>query len=363
MTEKNSEIFAYGHLEMDLSSENEQLINSLNLLVDVSEKISSPLLRMLKPIIALSIKWKFDYLAKTSQSPFLLQQDLDYWIDNLKMLSGLSKQNWFELKGHEDESDDLWESTKKTFNFIWPRNVQGAVFDDSKKMAMLRLEQIFSMMDGGKKFLKNKIIIDSGCGPGRYTDCLLLVNPKKIIGVDSGDDIIIENCKKFLNNKNVEMKHGFCDNLPIEDNYADFVLSVGVLHHLPNPMDELIAEHARILKNDGYIFIYLHSNQGLELKIWEFMRKFLSDIPVSKLFETFAGKISHLRLQGLLDQGKAETQHIDRGNLEKWLRKHFCEIQRVPGIEGLDVTKEIYENDIYFPYRFGTGNLRYLCRK
>ena len=49
--------------------------------------------------------------------------------------------------------------------------------------------------------------------------------------------------------------------------------------------------------------------------------------------------------------------------LSNKLSSPLLDIKRVPGIEGLDVTEEIYANDIYFPYRFGTGNLRYLCRK
>ena len=102
---------------------------------------------------------------------------------------------------------------------------------------------------------------------------------------------------------------------------------------------------------------------GLELKIWEFLRLFLNDIPVSLLYETFEGKISPLRLQGLLDHGYGEYQQTSREDLESWLGNEFEVVTRVPGIDGLDVTEEIFEKDKYFTYRFGSGNLRYLCKK
>ena len=48
---------------------------------------------------------------------------------------------------------------------------------------------------------------------------------------------------------------------------------------------------------------------------------------------------------------------------EKWCGPVFKNIERVPGIEGLDVTREIYKNDPYFQERFGCGHIRYLCYK
>tara|TARA_Y100000294_G_C8488079_1_gene309626 strand:- start:381 stop:662 length:282 start_codon:yes stop_codon:yes gene_type:complete len=93
------------------------------------------------------------------------------------------------------------------------------------------------------------------------------------------------------------------------------------------------------------------------------MREFLYDIPVEVLFKRFSEKIISLRLQGLLDHSYGEYQQTNRTDLERWLSNSFSEIQRVPGIKGLDVTEEVFKDDLFFKYRFGCGNLRYLCRK
>tara|TARA_Y100000310_G_C20661500_1_gene805048 strand:- start:524 stop:1615 length:1092 start_codon:yes stop_codon:yes gene_type:complete len=360
--ERQSEIFAYKFLKKDFSQDQSRLDESLDHLLELSLRLSSPLLRELKPSIAFNIKWKFDYLAKTGESPFLLRHDLDYWTNILRMLDDLSTHNWF-TKGEDSKNIDIWNRTKDAFNFMWPQNTIGDNYEVSKKMASLRLEQIIDMIDGAEQFIENSIIVDSGCGPGRYVDVLNRYNPKRIIGVDSGKDIIAANRKRFSINQNIEMIQSSCDNLPLDNNYADFVISAGVIHHLPNPIEELITEHARIVKKNGYLFIFIAGTGGLELSIWKFMRQFLYDVTVDELFNRFNKKISSLRLQGLLDHSYGEYQQTERHDLERWLTKHFSDVKRVTGIKGLDVTEELYANDIYFPYRFGSGNLRYLCRK
>jgi ubiquinone/menaquinone biosynthesis C-methylase UbiE len=346
------------NLEVDRVTLNEKI----ETLVSLSGSISSSLLKELKPTIALSIKWKFDYLTKTGESPFLIINDFDYWINILTMMGDLSTHQWFKKTGDIKESD-VWKRTKEAFNFMWPKNTAETNYEVSKKMVEVRLEQIISMMEGNDNFIENSTIIDSGCGPGRYADVLSSYKPEKIIGIDSGQDIINTNKKRFLKEQNIEMILGSCESLPVEDNIADFVVSAGVLHHLPNPIEKLVAEHARVIKKNGYLFIFIAGTGGLELKIWEFLRLFLNDVPVSELYNRFHDKISPLRLQGLLDHGYGEYQQTTREDLESYLNSHFSHIIRVPGIEGLDVTEEIYKDDKYFFDRFGTGNLRYLCRK
>ncbi len=362
MVKNESEIKAYNKIERDFSLEYKDLKSSLDNLLILAKNIESPLLRVMKPTILLSIKWKFDYLAKTRESLFLLKTDIDYWTDTLKMLKNLSMQDWFECS-QVNKKDDVWLRTKEAFNFMWPRNTKGESFSKFSKMAQLRMSQIISLMDCEEKNIKNWNIFDSGCGPGRYINALLKYNPLKCIGMDSGGDIVDATRKRFADYPNVEIKLGDCSSLPEDDRSCDFVISNGVLHHLPNPMEDLIKEHSRIVKPGGYFFIFIAGEAGLELEIWKFMREFLYDIPLEVLYDVFSEKISDMRLQGMLDHGYGEYQQTNRCSMEQWLSNSFSEIQRVSGIEGMDVTEEIFKDDLYFKYRFGSGNLRYLCRK
>jgi len=66
---------------------------------------------------------------------------------------------------------------------------------------------------------------------------------------------------------------------------------------------------------------------------------------------------------GIVDHMYGEYQQTGREEFEEWCRPHFKELRRVPGIAGLDVTREIYADDPYYTARFGTGHMRYLCFK
>lgn len=361
---RDAEIFAYEPIKKSFSEDTDNLSESLGALMKIARELEGPLIKELKPYIVLVLKWKFDYLAKTGESPFLLKEDVDYWLDFFKSLKDLSGQNWF-LKKRSIEKKDPWHRTRKAFNYMWPKNTKEERFAMSLKMVQFRVDQILSMLPGKNKWLKNKIILDSGCGPGRYMMALSKYKnrPRKIVGVDSGKEIIKENKKRFKGSSNMEFAEGRVNKLNFKNQSFDFIVSAGVLHHLFDPMEKLIREHARVLKKDGYFFIFIAGKGGLELKIWEFARNFLYDVDIEDVFQRFNGKISPLRLQGLLDHGYGEYQQTSRENCEGILSKYFREIKRVPGIKGLDVTSEIYKDDEYFQYRFGTGNLRYLCKK
>lgn len=356
------EVFAYKRIDKDFSEQTQKLHESFDALMSVARKLESPLIADMKMHIALTLKWRFDYLAKTGESPFLLRRDTDYWINFLNTLGDLLNHNWFN-KEILNLGDNAWDRTRKAFNYMWPRNTGAEQFNISRKMVLLRLEQILSMTPQNGKWLEGRSILDVGCGPARYITCLLKYNPKTVIGIDFGADIIENNKQRFAEIPYVDFVIGSADKIPFKDDFFDFVTSVGVIHHLPTPIRTSIREHARITAPGGYLFVFIAGSGGLELKVWEFLRNFLYDISIEDMFRRFNGKISPLRLQGLLDTCYGEYQQTSREECERWLLENFRQIKRVPGIPGLDITPEIYKNDPYFEARFGSGNLRYLCQK
>jgi len=354
------EVFAYKSTEKDFSLQTKRLADSLDKLTAISRELAGPFIQELKPSIAITLKWKFDYLTKTQESPFLLQQDIDYWIGFLEALKDLLKHNWFYAQPANNQKDP-WVRTKEAFNYMWPRNTKKGNFEISLKMAKSRVNQIVSMIP--ENWMNGKSILDVGCGPGRYISAFLDYKPAKAVGLDMGLEIIRENKRRFTSQPYVQFLTGHLGALPFEDSSFDFVVSAGVIHHASDPIEKTIREHARVLAKNGYFFIYIAGQGGLELKMWEFVRNFLNDVPIEDMFRRFNGKIHPLRLQGMLDHSYGEYQQTSRSDCERWLSNCFTSIQRVSGVTGLDVTPELYKNDIYFESRFGTGNLRYLCKK
>ena len=352
---------AYDHLEFDMTERTENLYASFDKLLQISKGVQSELLRKLKPSIVISLKWRFDYLIKTMESPFELEADVEYWIRTLETLGTLGHLDWFNMD-LEEISIDPWKRTAEGFDYGWTQTTEGKKFDASRPIAEDRTMQMLEML-GGTNYVAGKRILDSGCGPGRYIDVLRQYNPESITGMDQGKRLINVLKERFSEDNRIDIVHGTAEKLEFPDNSFDFVLSNGVIHHTSADLQTMIKDHARVLKSGGAMYIMLVGKGGLELKIWEFLRDFLYDVPMPSLINFFGESLSPLRMQGIVDHMYGEYQETGREEFEGWCEDIFSSIERVPGVPGLDVTPEIYKHDPYFKARFGDGNLRYLCYK
>lgn len=352
---------AYARLDRDDAAAECRVAGKLDELLNVAGRVESPLVRDVKPLVALVLKWKFDYLAKRLDSPFELERDIAYWIEAFQMLKVLGDQRWFPL-APAGAPMDVWDRTARAFDVGWTTTTRGERFRASSQIARERLDQILAML-GGEGWVAGKDVLDSGCGPGRYVDLLRPLSPRQIVAFDQGPLLVETLHERFGNDPTVKVLRGTCENLAFPDESFDLVISNGVLHHTRSDLQTMIADHARVLRTGGAMFIMLVGKGGLELKIWQFLRAFLKDVPVETMLQRFGETISPLRLQGVVDHMYGEYQETERSEFEAWCRPLYRRIERVPGIAGLDVTPEVYPDDPYFTARFGCGHLRYLCFK
>ncbi len=101
--------------------------------------------------------------------------------------------------------------------------------------------------------LKNRMFkyaIDFGCGTGFHLKTLSKYS-ENLIGIDMSFGALRE-CKK-----KVECDYIVCDakHLPFKDNVIDFIWIAGVLHHMPDEVNEVISNISNILKKDGFVLI------------------------------------------------------------------------------------------------------------
>jgi SAM-dependent methyltransferase len=102
------------------------------------------------------------------------------------------------------------------------------------------------------------IVIDLGSGAGNdvFVARSIVGETGLVIGVDMTEDMIdlAEKNKTKLGIENVQFRLGEIEQLPIEDNFADVVLSNCVLNLVPNK-EKAFSEIYRVLKEDGHFCI------------------------------------------------------------------------------------------------------------
>jgi SAM-dependent methyltransferase len=124
-------------------------------------------------------------------------------------------------------------------------------------------------------FFADKVVVDAGCGNGRYVrivNRLSSPRPKVVMAVDLSDSIFVaaRNCTAF---DNVIFMKIDVNVLPkVLKRPVDYVYSIGVLHHTPDAHASFCSL-ARCLGGDGFLsaFIYGRGNRLLE-RVNRFLR-------------------------------------------------------------------------------------------
>ena len=130
--------------------------------------------------------------------------------------------------------------------------------------------------------INNKIVLDAGCGSGRWTK-YIVDKAKHVELVDPSESIFVaaKLLKKF---KNVTINHASIDNLPFKNEYFDFIMSLGVIHHIPS-MDLALKHLTKKLKKEGKILLFIYynlENSGIIYKMIFFLSSILRYV-ISKL--------------------------------------------------------------------------------
>jgi ubiquinone/menaquinone biosynthesis C-methylase UbiE/uncharacterized protein YbaR (Trm112 family) len=155
------------------------------------------------------------------------------------------------------------QRTKKTFDIEWN------VFTYNEKIYGHSIEEEFidlkKRMNIDSDFLKNKIILDAGCGIGRITQS---VNQyaKEVIGIDFSSGVE----EAYLLNKKNSMVHiiqGDLMNLPFRDAYFDYAYSKGVMHYVPD-VQRCLNELTSVIKTDGALSITIYNKMTFLFEIF-----------------------------------------------------------------------------------------------
>lgn len=98
-----------------------------------------------------------------------------------------------------------------------------------------------------------------GAGTGNISAMMLRSGASELVAVEPSDAVgpLQENLAEY--GDRVELVHGLGDQLPARD--FDLVLSIGVLHHIPEPAPVVDAAF-RSLRPGGQLFVWLYGKEG-----------------------------------------------------------------------------------------------------
>jgi len=122
------------------------------------------------------------------------------------------------------------------------------------------IQQFFDWLAPIKRsFVKDKLVLDAGCGKGRHARVVHECGARTVIAVDIGDsvDVAYANLREF---KSVHVVQGDIKVLPVKPIF-DFVYSTGVLHHMEEPRrgyDSLLKK----LNHEGTLAVWVYGKEN-----------------------------------------------------------------------------------------------------
>lgn len=163
----------------------------------------------------------------------------------------------------QDEYALVAKEPEHGFHFLVGRPLAQLLGYREEWLLVLPEPAIASFAGTGNPFIAGQLmpgerVVDVGCGGG--IDSLIaatMVGPEgRVVGVDMTPAMLTKARASATSADvhNVEFREGFGEALPVEDAWADVVISNGVLNLMPDK-DAALREMARVLKTGGRLQI------------------------------------------------------------------------------------------------------------
>ncbi len=281
---------------------------------------------------------------------------LDYKIDLIKKNNihsdkkKISKQIFKKEKSHEELFQKLW------LNYTFDQYLKDRIERYRKRIRINKL----------RKIIKNKKIVDFGCGHGNFLIAAAKEGCSYGYGLDYGKDCINFSNKiknKLKLSKKLTFKVGSVYKSKLKSNSFDVAIQNGVFHHLDYP-SKAYKELHRVLKKGGYAWFYTDGGGGIRDIIGDMSQKILKDININfKINKIRSLNLSYTKQYHMSDNTNAKYEHYDLKTFKKFLEKlGFNNFVQLNGGTKTDFDKPFY-TDRYFNLKFGSGDLRILCQK
>lgn len=237
-------------------------------------------------------------------------------------------------------------------------------FDQSFKLLGERLERNAVRPED---LFKGRVILDAGCGNGRYTQAFAKYGAKRVIGIDLGPDALALARAKAAAvpwGSVLEYKLGSTLDIPLADRSVDFIWSNSVVH-LTGDHRRCLSEFARVLQRDGVLFVYVDGLWGLAGLLRLALLKVCEDVPQA-LFQhycTLLG-IDSGRVSWLVACVYGPYQPVSKSTFETMLRESgFTDLRQLTRGTAIDEIEQISAGRPFAQLKYGEAQLKYLARR
>lgn len=132
----------------------------------------------------------------------------------------------------DEPAGDIDEEIQSGFGAEWQR------YSEIKPEYAMVFDEYFDIVD--LDGLNGARVCDLGCGIGRWTYFLnQKTSPRETILIDFSEAIFVAR-RNLQNSHNLLFFMGDIENLPFRENFADFIYTIGVLHHIPTDCLDIV---------------------------------------------------------------------------------------------------------------------------
>jgi 2-polyprenyl-3-methyl-5-hydroxy-6-metoxy-1,4-benzoquinol methylase len=282
---------------------------------------------------------------------------------SMKILRDFEKFGNYKVPYIRKKNENLIDKTGNVYGKLWNKMSIKSLTDGAYQILKRRFKNIKNKEFKQKNFFSNKVVLDTGCGSGRYSNALLRFGAKKVIGIDGGK-LGISLAKKNYKNKKLNFKQENILNTSIKSSKFDFVFCNGVLHHTSD-LYRGLKEILRICKPNGFIWLYLYGTGGSFWYLRKLMNNFMKKIPEDYTQNVL--EILNMPMERFIFMDnwyvpiEKHSKHVD---IISFLKKHNVQsIEKVMSGDSTDLENAINNNKKHARPMWGEGDIRLFIKR
>lgn len=125
------------------------------------------------------------------------------------------------------------------------------VYDEARSLAPEALRQWLDLLSRDAGLVSGALVVDLGCGTGRFSEPLAEEFRVRVIGLDPSQKML-DLARQKLRSNRVTFQAASAQSLPLAKDSIDMVFMSMVFHHFDNPA-EVAKECRRVLRDGGQV--------------------------------------------------------------------------------------------------------------